>query len=98
MNLEEQISEVEKQLDLILSGSDDGWLDLGNYSLLSKSARRKDSRYGLITDILKYGEEGQRIIDHNTNKKLYITFMINVWIILIDTQLEISLEVSQIDK
>ena len=69
MNLEEQISEVEKQLDLILSGSDDGWLDLGNYSLLSKSARRKDSRYGLITDILKYGEEGQRIIDHNSNKR-----------------------------
>ena len=69
MNLEEQISEVEKQLDLILSGSDDGWLDLGNYSLFSKFARRKDSRYGLITDILKYGEEGQRIIDHNTNKK-----------------------------
>ena len=68
MNLEEQISEVKKQIDLILS-SNDGWFSLEDYSLLSKSARRKDSRYGLITDILKYGEEGQRIIDHNSNKR-----------------------------
>tara|TARA_B100001079_G_scaffold106492_1_gene91460 strand:- start:69 stop:392 length:324 start_codon:yes stop_codon:yes gene_type:complete len=69
MNLEEQIKEVKKQLDLILSYSNDGWFSRDDYSLLSKSARRKDSRYGLITDILNYGEEGQRIIDHNTNKK-----------------------------
>ena len=69
MNLEEQITEVNKQIDLILIGDEEGWLNLENYSLLSKSARRKDSRYGLITDILKYGEEGQRIIDYNLNKR-----------------------------
>ena len=69
MDLDTQISEVKKQIDLILIGDDEGWLNLENYSLLSKSAIRKDSRYGLITDILKYGEEGQRIIDHNSNKR-----------------------------
>ena len=69
MDLDTQISEVKKQIDLILIGDDEGWLNLENYSLLSKSARRKYSRYGLITDILKYGEEGQRIIDHNSNKR-----------------------------
>ena len=73
MDLEKQIIEVKKQIDLILS-SNDGWLDLGNYSLLSKSARRKDSRYGLIADILNFGDEGERIIDYTNEKTIHYLF------------------------
>ena len=68
MEIEKQITEVKKHIDSII-GYNQGILDLSNYSLLSKSPKRKDSRYGLITDILKHGEEGQRIIDHNSNKR-----------------------------
>lgn len=70
MSLEEQINIVKKQLDKTLGYSKDGWCHRDNYSLLSKSPKRKDSRYGLITDILNNGEKGKRIIDHIPKRTL----------------------------
>ena len=67
MEIEKQITEVKKHIDSII-GYNQGILDLSNYSLLSKSPKRKDSRYGLIYDILNHGDEGNRILDNNQRK------------------------------
>ena len=73
MEIEKQIIEVQNYIDSII-GYNQGILDLSNYSLLSKSPKRKDSRYGLIYDILNYGDEGNRIIDNCDKNKLKYLF------------------------
>jgi len=73
MEIETQITEVKKHIDTII-GYNEGILDLNNYSLGSKSPKRKDSRYGLIYDILTFGDEGNRIIDKCDKNKLKYLF------------------------
>ena len=73
MEIEKQIAEVKKHIDSII-GKNQGILDLNNYSLLSKSPKRKDSRYGLIYDILNHGDEGNRILDKCDKNKLKYLF------------------------
>lgn len=73
MEIEKQIAEVKKHIDSII-GNNQGILDLNNYSLLSKSPKRKDSRYGLIYDILNHGKEGNKILDKCDKNKLKYLF------------------------
>ena len=72
--MESEINQVKEQIDAIVWASwpiaVEPWLDSDNYQLGSTSPKNKKSRYGLIHDILHYGDEGERIIDSIDEKNL----------------------------
>ena len=70
MGLNSDIFEVIKQLDKVISGKDDRWLNLSDYNLESKDRKNMKSIYGLIHNILYYDNDGQKIIDRTHKNNL----------------------------
>ncbi len=70
MGLNTDIAEVITQIDKIVSGKDDRWLDASDYDLKSKDRKNMKSSHGLIHDILHHIVDGQRIIDRTHKDSL----------------------------
>ena len=70
MGLNSDITEVKAQIDKVISGKPDRWLDISDYNLKIKDRKNKKSIYGMIYNILHHGDEGQRIIDRTPKKNL----------------------------
>ena len=70
MGLNTDIAEVNTQIDKILNGRTDKWLDASDYDLKSKDHKNMKSAHGLIHDILHHIFDGQRIIDRTHKDSL----------------------------
>tara|TARA_R110002096_G_scaffold120749_5_gene261600 strand:- start:15920 stop:16171 length:252 start_codon:yes stop_codon:yes gene_type:complete len=70
MGLNSDIAEVTAQMDKIISGAPDRWLNISDYNLKIKDRKNMKSIYGMIYNILHHGDQGQRIIDRTPKKNL----------------------------
>ena len=70
MGLNSDIVEVIAQIDKIITGKSDRWLNISDYNLKSKDRKNMKSVYGLIYNILHHGDDGQRIIDRTHKNNL----------------------------
>lgn len=70
MGLNSDIVEVNAQMDKIMTGKPDRWLDISDYNLKSKDRKNMKSVYGLIHNILHHSVDGQRIIDRTRKDNL----------------------------
>ena len=70
MGLNSDIVEVIAQMDKIMAGKPDRWLDISDYNLKSKDRKNMKSVYGLIHDILHHVENDQRIVDRTHKDNL----------------------------
>ena len=70
MGLNSDIVEVIAQIDKIITGKSDRWLNISDYNLKSKDRKNMKSVYGLIHDILHHVDNDQRIIDRIHKKNL----------------------------
>ena len=70
MGLNSDIVEVITQIDKIIAGKDDRWLNVSDYNLKSKDRKNMKSVYGLIHDILHHVDNDQRIIDRTHKDNL----------------------------
>ena len=70
MGLNSDIVEVITQIDKIIAGKDDSWLNVSDYNLKSKDRKNMKSVYGLIHNILYHDVDSQRIIDRTHKDNL----------------------------
>lgn len=70
MGLNSDIAQVTAQMDKVISGAPDAWLNLSDYNLKIKDRKNKKSIYGMIYNILHHGDEGKRIVDRTPKKNL----------------------------
>ncbi len=70
MGLNSDIIEVIAQIDKIITGKTDKWLNISDYNIKSRDRKNMKSVYGLIHNILHHGVSGKRIIDRTRKDNL----------------------------
>ena len=70
MGLNSDIIEVITQIDKIITGKTDKWLNISDYNIKSRDRKNMKSIYGLIHNILHHGVNGKRIIDRTRKDNL----------------------------